>query len=97
MRVRLGEPVQDKEGQHKTADSTFKPKSLRNRAKERVEAEEKRRREAEERRMRRRSYLDPPLSFQVSLRPTGINENASRKPKTNRFDFKKKKQLEKKA
>lgn len=79
----MGEAQLDTEDIHKTSASTFKPKSLRNRAQEKMErlrreADEKSRRDA----ARRKSYLDPVCPFSVSLKPTGINENASHSKNT---------------
>ena len=72
----MGESQVDTEDIHKTADSTFKPKSLRNRAQEKME---KARKEMEEQRQReiRKNYIEPVSPFKVTLKPTGINENAS--------------------
>lgn len=84
----MGQNPQDKEELHKTADSTFKPKSLRNRAREKLEREEKRKKEAEERKKRREKFFEPGLPFQVNLKPTGINENGTRRTKHNRLNFK---------
>ena len=54
--MKLGQVPMDTEETNKTADSTFKPKSLRNRAKEKADAlvaAEREREEAEERKRRR--------------------------------------------
>ena len=56
VRMKLGQVPMDTEETNKTADSTFKPKSLRNRAKEKADAlvaAEREREEAEERKRRR--------------------------------------------
>ena len=56
VRMRLGQVPMDTEETNKTADSTFKPKSLRNRAKERADAlvaADREREEAEEKKRRR--------------------------------------------
>ena len=54
--MKLGQVPMDTEETNKTADSTFKPKSLRNRAKERADAlvaADREREEAEEKKRRR--------------------------------------------
>ena len=56
VRMKLGLVPMDTEETNKTADSTFKPKSLRNRAKERADAlvaADREREEAEEKKRRR--------------------------------------------
>ena len=79
----MGETQLDSEDIHKTAASTFRPKSLRNKAQEKME---RMRREMDEQRQReaaRKNYTEPVSPFQVSLKPTGINENASHSKRTN--------------
>ena len=58
--MKLGQVPMDTEETNKTADSTFKPKSLRNRAKEKADAlvaAEREREEAEERKRRREDRM----------------------------------------
>jgi hypothetical protein len=88
----LGQNTRDTEETHKTADSTFKPKSLRNRAKEKMDAlvaVEKEMQEAEERKEKLNNYLEPGEVFSVRLKPTGVNENARRRNKSKFVNFQK--------
>lgn len=95
LRLRMGESPLDTEERHKTADSTFKPKSLRNKNGEKKKRDEIAKAEAEDeankRRRRKSSYLEPMFDFNVRLRPTGINENAAGKKTNNnhRINFRK--------
>ena len=89
-RIKAGLPPLDTEDYHKTEDSTFKPKSLRNRAKEhmdKMKKEEKARLEQEARRKKREQELDP--FGMARLKPTGINESGARnrKKKSKFVDF----------
>ena len=68
----------DSEDIHKTAASTFKPKSLRNKAQEKMERIKKKEMEEKKQREARKNRLAEQVSpFKVNLKPTGINENAS--------------------
>eukprot|EP00095_Tigriopus_kingsejongensis_P011842 maker-scaffold1129_size60621-snap-gene-0.12 protein:Tk11842 transcript:maker-scaffold1129_size60621-snap-gene-0.12-mRNA-1 annotation:"n-terminal asparagine amidohydrolase" len=87
-RIKSGLPPLDTEDAHKTADSTFKPKSLRNRAKEkmdRLKKEEKRQMELEKKRSHQIN-ADGPMT-NVRLKPTGINENGRKPFKSKFIDF----------
>lgn len=68
--MKLGQVPMDTEELNKTADSTFKPKSLRNRAKEKADAlvaAEREREEAEEKRRRREDGGAVPQNYLLGI------------------------------
>ena len=74
VRMKLGQVPMDTEETNKTADSTFKPKSLRNRAKEKADAlvaAEREREEAEERKRRREGEKSGAVNMLNLLRMLG--------------------------
>lgn len=90
-RVKNGLRPLDTEDQRKTEDSTFKPKSLRNRAKEKMdqlEKEQKRNQEIAEKRRMSQVNNNPNLAMNhLRLKPTGINENGIKPFKSKFIDF----------